>query len=251
MIARSAPSVIARLVPRATAPSSRAVRDPTVRIDPSLTVRRSAPSVPAHPVPRATAPSSRAVQGLTGRIVPSVIARSAPLVIARLVPRATALHAAWSEARDREDRPFGDRPKRAYGDRPSRGRDETGASTARNRSAFDGDRIARAHARAGLCSRREAEDWIEAGRVSGQWAHHRQPGAEHHVGGSGAGRWQALPARERTRLWLFHKPAWLVTTESDPEGRPTVFDNLPEGLAARRVGWPPRHQHRRPASADQ
>ena len=39
-----------------------------------------------------------------------------------------------------------------------------------------------------------------------------------------------LPPRERTRLFLFHKPRGLMTTHADPEGRPTVFDNLPEGL---------------------
>jgi 23S rRNA pseudouridine2605 synthase len=41
---------------------------------------------------------------------------------------------------------------------------------------------------------------------------------------------KALPPRERTRLFMFHKPRGLMTTHSDPEGRPTVFDNLPEGL---------------------
>ena len=93
-----------------------------------------------------------------------------------------------------------------------------------------GERIAKAIARAGLASRREAEDWIVAGRVSVNGKVIDSPALNvtdaDRITVDGA----PLPARERTRLFLYHKPRGLVTTNADPEGRPTIFDALPKHL---------------------
>src|SRR5277367_537392 len=94
----------------------------------------------------------------------------------------------------------------------------------------DGQRIAKAMARAGLCSRRDAEAWIEAGRVSVNGAILESPafnvGPDDDVRVDG----EPLRAPERTRLFFFHKPRGLVTTARDPEGRRTIFDALPKDL---------------------
>src|SRR5690606_11033475 len=85
-------------------------------------------------------------------------------------------------------------------------------------------------ARAGLCSRRDAERWIAEGRVAVNGRILTSPalniGARDVVTVDG----EPLPGRERTRLWLYHKPKGLVTTARDPEGRPTVFAALPPEL---------------------
>src|SRR5579883_3155848 len=91
-----------------------------------------------------------------------------------------------------------------------------------------GERIAKAMARAGLCSRRDAEAWIAAGRVTVNGQQLASPAInvteQDDVRIDGA----PLARRERTRLFLFHKPRGLVTTARDPEGRPTIFDALPK-----------------------
>ena len=96
--------------------------------------------------------------------------------------------------------------------------------------AEDGERIAKVLARAGLCSRREAEEWVLAGRVAVDGKVLKTPAVvvtgKNRVTVDG----QPLPVKERTRLWLFHKPRGLVTTTHDPEGRPTVFSVLPEDM---------------------
>jgi 23S rRNA pseudouridine2605 synthase len=93
-----------------------------------------------------------------------------------------------------------------------------------------GERIAKVIARAGLASRREAEDWIAAGRVAVNGAVIGSPAlnvtAVDRISVDG----EPLPARERTRLFLYHKPRGLMTTHADPQGRPTIFQKLPANL---------------------
>jgi 23S rRNA pseudouridine2605 synthase len=94
----------------------------------------------------------------------------------------------------------------------------------------DAERIAKVIARAGLCSRRDAERWILDGRVSvnGQIlttpAFTVTPDDKIVVDG------KPLPAVEAPRLFLYHKPPGLVTSARDEKNRATVFDSLPPGL---------------------
>ncbi|MER8436659.1 pseudouridine synthase [Mesorhizobium sp. M1393] len=159
-------------------------------------------------------------------------------------PRGDRPAAAEGERRERRfDRPkgdFSDRPKRDFGDRPKRdfGGDRPqgapGGFKPRPRPAEAteeaGERIAKRLARAGLASRRDAEELIAAGRIKvngrvlSSPAFNVMPGDIIHLDG------MEIPPIERTRLFLFHKPAGVVTTNRDPEGRKTVFDVLPADL---------------------
>ena len=92
------------------------------------------------------------------------------------------------------------------------------------------ERIAKLLARAGLCSRRDAERWIAAGRIAVDGHVLTTPAvtvtAANEVRVDGA----PLPTPDRPRLWRYHKPVGLVTTHRDEKGRPTVFDALPKEL---------------------
>ena len=94
----------------------------------------------------------------------------------------------------------------------------------------EGDRIAKVIARAGLASRREAERMIEMGRVSvnGEVITRAALNVTEKDRITVDGK--PLDAPEPPRLWLYHKPSGLVTTARDPEGRPTIFDSLPEEM---------------------
>lgn len=92
------------------------------------------------------------------------------------------------------------------------------------------ERIAKVLARAGLCSRREAERWIADGRVSVNGRKLTTPAVTVSEKDDVVVDGKPLPAREPIRLWRYHKPKGLVTTHKDPQGRPTVFDALPPEL---------------------
>ena len=154
----------------------------------------------------------------------------------------------WQEHPRSEPRSFGrdaDRPRRdneddskVFAKRPAfggRGAYRERAPEERRaprppREKKSGERIAKVVSRAGLASRRDAEEWIVQGRVTVNGRVINSPALDVTESDVITVDGKPLPPRERTRLFLFHKPRGLMTTHADPEGRPTVFDNLPEGL---------------------
>jgi 23S rRNA pseudouridine2605 synthase len=96
--------------------------------------------------------------------------------------------------------------------------------------AKEGERIAKRLARAGLCSRRDAERWIAAGRVKVDGVVLETPAfvvtdaSRIEVDG------KPLPQADRARLWRYHKPPEEMVTTRDPQGRRTIFDSLPKSM---------------------
>jgi 23S rRNA pseudouridine2605 synthase len=94
----------------------------------------------------------------------------------------------------------------------------------------NGERLAKRIARAGICSRREAEVLIEAGRVVVNGKQIKTPAFNVSEDDAIKVDGKLLAAKESARLWLYHKPAGQMTTHKDPQGRPTVFDALPKSM---------------------
>jgi 23S rRNA pseudouridine2605 synthase len=96
--------------------------------------------------------------------------------------------------------------------------------------AAEGERIAKYLARAGVASRREAEKLVEAGIVTADGALVQTPAFKVRPGMRVRVDGTLVAAKEPPRLWRYHKPAGLVTTHRDPQGRPTVFDAVKDRL---------------------
>lgn len=93
-----------------------------------------------------------------------------------------------------------------------------------------GERLAKRIARAGLCSRREAERWIEEGRVKVGGKVVKSPALNVEASDAVSVDGKLLQEKEPVRMWMYHKPAGLMTTHKDPEGRKTVFETLPKTM---------------------
>ena len=97
-------------------------------------------------------------------------------------------------------------------------------------SSPKGDRIAKVLARAGVASRREAERMIAAGRVSVNGRVIDSPALNVTANDRIAFDGQELSAPEPPRLWLYHKPTGLVSSDADEKGRTTIYDGLPDDM---------------------
>ncbi|RDJ24510.1 pseudouridine synthase, partial [Bosea caraganae] len=132
--------------------------------------------------------------------------------------------------RPKFDRPTGPRTGEDRPRRPRRDEAEVAAAPRVLPSEREPERIAKVMARAGVASRRDSEAMIEEGRVSVNGSVIASPALDVGPDDIILVDGEPLPARERTRMWLYHKPRGLVTTNHDPEGRSTVFEALPEDL---------------------
>jgi 23S rRNA pseudouridine2605 synthase len=95
---------------------------------------------------------------------------------------------------------------------------------------FAGDRIAKVLARAGVCSRRDAEKLVADGKVKVDGKVITSPALNVTSANRIEVNGKPLPQAEPMRLWLYHKPTGLMTSHKDPQGRATVFGSLPAGM---------------------
>src|SRR5579864_5037274 len=104
------------------------------------------------------------------------------------------------------------------------------AKNSESEPSKSGERIAKVIARSGACSRRDAEKLIAEARVAVNGEPITSPALNVGTGALITIDGKPIAQAQPTRLWRYHKPAGLVTTHRDPEGRPTVFSRLPASM---------------------
>ncbi len=92
------------------------------------------------------------------------------------------------------------------------------------------ERLQKYLARCGVCSRREAERLVEAGRVKVNREVVSHPGTPIRPGKDVVEVDDLEVAIDRMRYVVLHKPTGYVTSRKDPQGRPTVYELLPPEL---------------------
>ena len=97
-------------------------------------------------------------------------------------------------------------------------------------SPFEGERIAKVLARAGVCSRRDAERMIAEGRVAVDGSVLTSPAVNVTRRNAITVDGRPIAPADETRVWRYHKAPGTITAARDPKGRPTVFDHLPEDM---------------------
>ena len=167
--------------------------------------------------------------------------RRSPDAVGQAASRGEARQDKPRQGKPRQDKPRQDKPPRDYSaaNKPRFERPQAAEAAARSaeprarpvaaapqQKAFEGERVAKAMARAGACSRRDAEQWIAQGRVAINGEVLASPAVNVRESDIITVDGKPLAERERTRLFLFHKPAGLVVSAKDPEGRDTVFDHI-------------------------
>ena len=92
------------------------------------------------------------------------------------------------------------------------------------------ERISKRLARAGLCSRQEAERWINAGRVSIDNKVIDTPAINVSNKNLILVDGKLIPTKDKTKLWRYYKPRGQITSNKNTEGRKTIFENLPNEM---------------------
>ena len=151
-------------------------------------------------------------------------------------------------SRPRAERPYGERAERPFGERPERPSRPFGGKPKRNPGVYSGHkqqvyrermedptkpvRLNKFLANAGICSRREADDFIQAGVITVNGVTVDNLGAK--VLPTDDIRFHDQPVRRERKVYiLLNKPKNTVTTTDDPQERHTVIDIVRNACAER------------------